>query len=87
MTLMEILELIGGILLLITSILIICVVMLQESRQSGLSGVITGGSSDSYYGKNRGRTRDAKLARATKIAAVAFFLLTIAVNLVAIFVA
>ena len=33
MTLMEILELVGGILLLITSILIICVVMLQESRQ------------------------------------------------------
>ena len=83
---MQIIEIIGGVLLLLTSILIIAVVMMQESRQTGLSGSFTGGSSDSDFGKNRGRSLDATLSRATKIAAVIFFVVTIAVNLVGVFV-
>ena len=83
---MQIIEIIGGVLLLLASIFIVGVVMLQESRQTGLSSSFTGGSSDSYFGKNRGRSRDAKLSRATKIAAVIFFVVTIAVNLVGVFV-
>ena len=45
--------LIGGI-LIVASIFIVLFVMLQESRQAGLSGAIAGGS-DSFYEKNKGR--------------------------------
>ncbi|MDF2567546.1 MAG: protein translocase, SecG subunit [Oscillospiraceae bacterium] len=81
---MNIWEIISGILLLVTSILIILVVIMQESRQSGLSGVVTG-SNDSYLGKNKGRTLDSKLATVTKVAATIFFIATIAVNLGKVF--
>ena len=43
--------LIGGI-LIVASIFIVLFVMLQESRQAGLSGAIAGGS-DSFYEKNK----------------------------------
>ncbi len=83
---MNIFEWISGALLLISGIIIIVLVILQESKQNGLSGAITGGTSDSYLGKNGGRTKEARLKSFTKFLAVAFFVLTIAVNLVAIFI-
>ncbi|MBE6747681.1 MAG: preprotein translocase subunit SecG [Ruminococcaceae bacterium] len=67
--------LIGGI-LIAASILIIILVMLQQSRQAGLSGAIAGGS-DSFYEKNKGRSKEAKLAFYTKILAVVFFVTTL----------
>lgn len=77
---MNVLEIIGGILLAISSILIIIVVCLQDSKQSGVSAVT--GTSDSYLSKNRGRTMESKLVSITKIFAIVFFVLTIALNLI-----
>lgn len=77
---MGILEIIGGILLIISSILIIIVVCLQESKQSGVSAMT--GTSDSYLSKNRGRTMDSKLVSITRICAIVFFVLTVALNLI-----
>lgn len=81
---MGVLELIFGIVLLVFAIGIIAVVLLQEGRQAGISGAIQGGA-DSFLSKNKARTVDAFLARATKFIAVLFFLLTIGVNVVVFF--
>lgn len=75
------LQIIGGILLILSSLLLIAVVIMQESKQSGL-GAMTGGSSDSYLSKNKGKTMDAKLVLITKIFSIAFFVITIALNLI-----
>ena len=64
---------IGGI-LIVVSLLIVILVMLQQSRQAGLSGAIAGGS-DSFYEKNKGRSKEARLAFYTKILATVFFVL------------
>lgn len=80
---MSLLEIIGGAVLLVISIFLIVVIMLQESKRSGI-GVVTG-MSDSYFGKNSGRTKEAMLARLTKIMAVAFFLLTVLLGVFALF--
>ena len=73
---MTVYEIVGGILMLITGILIITVVLLQEGTRGGLASLQGG---DSYYNKNQGRTRTVMLAKATKYLAVAFFLITILV--------
>ncbi|MCL2014540.1 MAG: preprotein translocase subunit SecG [Oscillospiraceae bacterium] len=78
---MGLFEIISGILLLISGIIIIVSVILQESKQQGMSSAITGGGSDSYFGKNKPKTREASLARITKIVSVIFFVLTIAVSI------
>jgi len=75
---MNALQWIGAILLLLSAIFIIVVVMLQESKTQN-SGAITG-ESDSFAFKGRSQTREMLLAKMTKIVAVCFFVLTIAVN-------
>ena len=69
----------GGILLMITSILLIILVLMQDSKQSG--NVFTG-ETDSYLSKNKSRTLEAKLALVTRILLIILFVLVIAVNLI-----
>lgn len=72
-----------GILLLISSLIIIVVVLMQDTKdQGGLTSAIGGGSNDSFFGKNGGRTKDAKLNRFTKTAAIIFFVATLVANIV-----
>ncbi len=70
-----------GAVLLLASVLIVILVMLQQSQQQGLSGAIAGGT-DSFFDKNKGRTKEAQLAKFTKILAIVFFVATLAAVLV-----
>ena len=60
---------IGGLLLLMAVFLVVAI-MLQSGKGKGLSGTITGGASDSYFGKNKGKTRDQMLSRLTTVVAI-----------------
>ena len=76
---MSVWEVLGGIAIIIMSLIIIAAVLLQESTKgSGLSA-LSGGDSDSFFSKNPGRTREAMLYKATKYCAILFFVVTIAV--------
>jgi preprotein translocase subunit SecG len=70
----------GG-LIIFVSALIVVLVLFQDSKKRGLSGAIGGTSSDSFFGKNQGQTKEKKLARYTTISAVVFAVLTIAAYL------
>ena len=69
-------EILLGVVLFVASVVIVILVLMQQSREAGLSGVIAGGA-DTFFGKNKGRTMDAKLAKFTKIISVIFFILTV----------
>lgn len=75
---MGIWEIIGGVIMIILSVAIIAFVLMQESPRGGNVDALTGGS-DSFYNKNQGRTLDALLYRATKYAAIGFFIVTLLV--------
>ena len=76
---MSVLEIIAAILLILACIFIVLVVLMQDSKQ-GMSQAISGASADNYFQKNSSRTREAKLARLTKIAAVVIFVVALLVN-------
>lgn len=78
------LEIVLGILLIAASLAIIVIVLMQKSREGGLSGAITGGS-DTFFGKNKSRTKEAILARVTKYIAIVFFVLCFAATLLLLF--
>ena len=64
---------------------IICValtiiVLMQESKQNGLSGAISG-AADTYWGKNKGRSMEGKLVTITKVLAVLFILIAVILNI------
>ena len=69
------LKLIVTILQLLCGLFIILVVLFQSGKNAGLSGVV-GGVADSFLAKNKAKTFDAKLARATKWIGAAFLVLT-----------
>jgi preprotein translocase subunit SecG len=81
-SIMSYIEIGAGVVLALCSIVIILVVLVQESKDDGLTSAIGGGYNDSFYGKNTGNTRDAKLNRLTRNAAIVMFILTIAVSII-----
>ncbi len=81
---MTALQYVLSIVIIVVSVLIIALVMLQESKQRGLSGTIAG-AGDTFFGKNKGRTMEAKLAKFTKIAGTVFFILSLVSSLLVLF--
>ena len=67
------------ILFVIVCIVLSVVVLLQEGK-SGL-GSLAGGNSESFWGKNQGRSAEGILAKVTRILAVVFFLLALLLNM------
>lgn len=81
---MTALQYVLSIVIILVAIAIIVLVLLQESKQKGLSGTI-GGAADTFFGKNKGRTMEAQLAKFTKIAGGLFFVLALVSSLLVLF--
>ena len=75
---MTAIQVIFGIILIVVSIAIVFVVILQQGNQQNV-GAISGGA-DTFFSKNKARSIDAFLAKWTKIIAIGFFVLVIAIN-------
>ena len=69
-------ELFITILQVLCGLAIIVVVLVQSGKSAGLSGAI-GGVADSFLAKNKAKSLDAKLARATKWIGAVFLILTL----------
>ncbi|MGG5461857.1 preprotein translocase subunit SecG [Clostridium sp. B9] len=65
----------------ILAIVILVSIMMQPSKADALSGLIQG-SQDSFYSRNKGRTREAMLIKVTVVSSILFAINTIAINLV-----
>ncbi|MDR2665526.1 MAG: preprotein translocase subunit SecG [Oscillospiraceae bacterium] len=66
---------------LLVCVVLVAIVILQSGKTSGLSGAIAGGS-DTFLSRNKSKSFDARLARATKWFAAAFIALTLVLNLI-----
>lgn len=83
---MSTLEIIGGIAILVIALIIVVMCLSQEQKtQDSMTAALTGASSDSFYGKNEGRTKEAILNKLTRTLAIIMFVLVLAVNIVPIF--
>lgn len=61
---------------IILAIAIIILFLVQEGNDQGM-GVVAGGSSESYYGKAKGRTLDEQLKRWTVICSILFAIVSV----------
>ena len=73
---MDTLKIVITVLQLLCGLAIILAVLFQSGKSAGLSGAI-GGVADSFLAKNKAKTMDAKLARATKWVGAIFLILTL----------
>ena len=68
------------ILFVLVSIALSVVVLLQEGK-SGLGSLAGGNNSETFWGKNKGRSAEGLLAKITKILAIVFILLALLLNM------
>lgn len=79
---MEIIKYILIVIYTIVCLALIIIAMMQSKEDVGASGTIVGSSSNNFYEKNKGRTREGKLKKWTIILGVIFAVLTIALSIV-----
>jgi len=79
---MSFIEIIAGVTLIISCIMIVVIVTIQQPKGSGLSGAIMGGDTQSQSGGRRGKSNDARLSRLTRIFAIIFFTVTLVVDVI-----
>lgn len=75
----EILRIILTVIFVIDCIALTVVVLMQEGKSQGLGAIA--GAAESYWGKNKGRTMEGGLTRATTVMGVLFFVLSVVLNL------
>lgn len=68
------------IILVIAELFLIAVVLLQSGKSTGLSGSIAGGA-ETFFGKNKAKSYESKLQFLTKVAAISFIVIAIALSL------
>ena len=73
---MEIAKWILVVIYFIVAVAIIILALIQSKDDSGLSSTITGSSTNNFYEKNKGRTKEGKQKRWTIILSIVFAVLT-----------
>ena len=74
---MEIIKIILTVVYFIVAISVIILALIQTKEDPGVSSVITGSSTNSFYEKNKGRTKEGKQKRWTVTLSIIFAILTI----------
>ena len=72
---MDTLQIVIGVVLLISALIMIVTILMQQSRQQGLGAI--GGGAETFFGKNKARGMEARLAMITKIASGVFIVLSL----------
>jgi preprotein translocase subunit SecG len=79
---MQVLRIVLIVLEVLASIALTAVVLLQSGKESGLSGAISGGNTDTYLGKSKSGGLDMKQATSTKWIGLVWILLALALSFV-----
>lgn len=70
-------EVVLGIILLVSAVFLVIAVLMQSGKSHNLSGTIAGGA-ETFFGKTKGKTLDKMLEKLTTVVSV-FFVLTVVV--------
>ena len=73
---MNAVQIVLGVLLLISAVFLVVAVLMQDSKKHGLSGAISGGA-ETYFGKQKGSTMSKRLSKLTIIIAIVFVLIVL----------
>ena len=77
---MAILKTILTIVFIIICVALTVIILLQEGKSAGL-GSLSGQSLDSYWSRNKGRSREGLLVKLTSVCVILFFVLSAVLNI------
>ena len=78
---MEIVRTILTVIYFIIALVVIILALIQTKEDSGLSQTITGSSTNNFFEKNKGRTKEGKQKRLMIISSIVFGILTIVLGI------
>lgn len=76
---MSVLRVIMTIVMIIISVIMTIIILMQEGKNQGLGAIA--GTTDTYWGKNKGRSMEGFLVKFTTGLVIAFFVLAILLNM------
>ncbi len=76
---MEVLRMIVTIVFIILCVALTVIILMQEGKSAGLGSIA--GAADTYWGKNKGRSMEGKLVKATTVMVVLFFVISLLLNI------
>ena len=79
---MEVLKYVLLAIYLVVCVALIIVATIQTKDSSGASGTITGSSTNNFYEKNKGRTKEGKMKRLTIILGITFAVLSLVLGII-----
>ncbi|MBR3893811.1 MAG: preprotein translocase subunit SecG [Clostridia bacterium] len=80
---MEVAQWIIGSALILLSVVMTVLILMQTGKDEGLSGAISGGSSDTFFGRSGGSKKEKWLSRVTIILSIVFVVLAVALVILA----
>ena len=78
---MEIIRTILTVIYFVIALVVIILALIQTKDDAGLSQTITGSSTNNFYEKNKGRTKEGKQKRTMIISSIVFGVLTIVLGI------
>ena len=78
---MEIIRTILTVIYFVIALVVIVLALIQTKDDAGLSQTITGSSTNNFYEKNKGRTKEGKQNRMMVISSIVFGVLTIVLGI------
>lgn len=66
----------------VLGLIVVVSILMQKSKADALSGLIQGSKSETFFSKNKARTKDALLAKITIITMLLFAINTVVLNIV-----
>ena len=78
---MEIVKTILTVIYFVIALVVIILALIQTKDDSGLSQTITGSSTNNFYEKNKGRTKEGKQKRMMVISSIVFGILTVVLGI------
>ena len=65
----------------VVCVVLVALILKQSKEDSGASGTIVGASASNFYEKNKGRTTEGKMKKATIILMIVFAVLTVSLGI------
>ena len=78
---MEIIRTILTVIYFVIALVVIILALIQTKDDAGLSQTITGSSTNNFYEKNKGRTKEGKQKRMMVISSIVFGVLTLVLGI------
>ena len=67
---------------IILGLVVIVSILMQPSKSDALSGLVQGSNNETFYSKNKARTKEVMLSRLTVIGMLLFAVVTIVLNII-----